>query len=358
MRLLFLLLLPLCAALHAQITIEYRVILEDTLISDEVRLNLPRKVIMYTNGKDVVLRGIWPEPYAHRGYQLYVPSKGVYYHVPETGNDAFRYLFTPISYVLLVDSLEFYVAGLPCKLAAAVAEQDTFPIFYTDAFGVQFCQIAAVPGFALRYTKRLAGVKLTYEAYKFTFGEVPPGIFSLEKRKIKEAMAISLGAIPDLKTPATRQWAMTIGRKPPKLRARSLDRTWITPKFCQGKVVVLHFSALNSMFSHTEPQWFDRLARQYAEHPDVLFIMMFRETEMDVLGQMHDFAQYCFRIITDADFYMNAMELYALPTTIVINRFNRIGENVTGWNAEAEARLRRAIDLAIIGGLKPQGVDY
>lgn len=356
MRLLFFFLLPLCTAVHAQITIEYKVILEDTLISDEMRSNLPLKVIMYTNGRDVVLRGIWPEPYSHRGYQLYVPSKGVYYHMPETSSDAFEYLFVPTSYVLLVDSLEFYVAGLPCKLAVAIVEQDTFPVLYTDAFGVQFCQIATVPGFALRYTKRLGGVKLTYEAYKFTFGEVPPGIFSLEKRKVKKT-TISLGIIPDPKVPATRQWAMTIGRKPPKLRARSLDRTWINPRFYQGKVVVLHFNALNSIFFSTEPQWFERLARQYAEHPDVLFIMMFRETEMDVLNRMRDFARYRFRIITDADFYMNAMELYTLPATIVINRFNRIGENVTGRDADAEARLKRAIDLAITGGLKPQGID-
>ncbi len=363
MRLLFVLFLLPSIAMQAQVMIEYNVIIEDS-ISAEQRDQLPCKIIMYINGQDVVVRGMWSKPPTTRGYQLYKPAEDIYYYCTEDKKYAYAKYFLLPTPVLLVDSLLIHVAGLPCKLAVTVIDQDTLPILYTDAFGIHFCQIAKVPGFALRYTKRLQGVRLTYEAYKFSFIQAPPEIFTLENRKIIEPLVIRIGpsgvgkeSEAPTESLATRQWAMTIGRKPPKLRARSLDRTWINPKFCQGKVVVLHFSALNSFFAPNDPQWFDRLASLYAEHPDVLFIMMFRETEMDVRDRMRDFARYRFRIVTDADFYMNAMELYTLPTTIVINRFNRIGENVAGRDAEGEARLKRAIDLAITGGLKPQGID-
>ncbi|MBE2209068.1 MAG: hypothetical protein IAE84_15865 [Saprospiraceae bacterium] len=330
--------------LSGQVVVEYAVRIEEE-VSLLQRATLPQRVLIATNGNRVVVRGFWETP--RNSYQLYVPEEQAFYHCDLESDIAVRYKAEPSGPVWLVPGPTATLAGLACKEAFTVIEADTFPIFYTDAFGVQFCQIALVPGFAMRYTKRLQGIKVTYEAVKYHFEMVPEGMFSLVGKKVFDSDNPADG----------RQWAMQIGRKAPKIKTACLDGSQLTPKSYADKVLVLDFNSLGwGGFNVNDLNWLDTYAKEYADHPNVMFVSVFREPE-DNLRRLLPLLRPGYKVIADGQFYNDAFNIELLPATIVINRYGRIAEYVAGRTPLSEARLRRAIDLALSGGLKPAGLE-
>lgn len=330
--------------LSGQVVVEYAVRIEEE-VSLLQRATLPQRVLIATNGSRVVVRGFWETP--RNSYQLYVPEEQVFYHCDLNSDIAVRYKAEALGPVWLVSGQTAKVAGLECKAAFTVVESDTFPIFYTDAFGVQFCQVAPVPGFAMRYTKRLQGIKVTYEAVKYHFEMVPEGMFSLVGKKVFDNENPTDG----------RQWAMQIGRKAPKIKSDCLDGSQIKPKSYAGKVLVIDFNSLGwGGFNVNDLNWLDPYAKEYAGRPDVIFLSVFRESEEN-LRRLLPLMRPGYKVVADGQFYNEAFNVELLPATIVVNRYGRIAEYVAGRTPLSEARLRRAIDLALSGGLKPAGLS-
>ena len=329
----------------AQVIVEYNVRVEEE-ISPERKAALPIKVFIATNGERVVVRDIWETP--GNSYQLYVPKEQAFYHMDIDGSVAVKYDFNPIQEVLLSMAPPETIAGVYCNLAYAVEDKDTFPIFYTDAFGVQFCQIAEVPGFAMRYTKRLQGVKVTYEAVKYFFETLPEEMYNPANRKIVE----------NGNRPAGRQWALQIGRKPPKIKGPLIDGTRFKPKDYAGKVLIIDINGFETPGAPylRELYWLNSLALNYAGMPDAIFLSTSLHDEA-FLKKYVPQEDFVFKVMPDGGFYKDAFRLDWLPAAFVINRYGRVAEYVVGHSPDSEMRLRRAIDLALQGGLKPAGID-
>lgn len=329
----------------AQVVVEYNVRIEEE-ISPDRRAALPQKVFIATNGQRVMVRGIWATP--SNSYQLYLPEERVFYHLDIDGTAAVKYDFLPIENTSLTMAPPEIIAGVYCNMALAVEGKDTFPIFYTDAFGLWFCQIAEVPGFAMRYTKRLQGIKVTYEAVKYYFEAIPEDMYDLGSRKIVES-----NNLPD-----SRQWALQIGRKPPKIKGACMDGTRFNAKDHAGKVLVVDVNGYESPGAPylRELYWFNSLAQQYAGMEDAAFLSISLHDE-EFLRNYVTRDEFAFKVMPDGAFYKDAFRMDWLPATIVINRYGRVAEYVIGHGPDSEVRLRRAIDLALKGGLKPAGLD-
>ncbi len=328
-----------------QVVVEYKVLVEEA-VSPEQKAALPLKVLMATDGERVVVRGFWETP--RNSYQLYIPSENAFFHCDIDGTVAVRYPYAPYDNATLTMAPPKTIAGVYCNEAILVEGRDTFSIYYTDAFGMQFCQIARVPGFAMRYTKRLQGVKVTYEAVKYHFEQVPQEMFSLGDRKVIAQDELSDG----------RKWAMQIGKKAPRIKGKCLDGSRFNAKNYAGKVLVIDINSLlppNTPFFQDE-LWLNALAVDYAANPGVVFLGIYQQQE-EVLKKFIRQDALSYKIMSDGLFYIEAFRLEVLPAIMVIYPSGRIAEYVTGHNPESELRIKRAIDLALQGGLKPEGLD-
>lgn len=342
-RIIYMLLCLFPGLLAAQVVVDYVVRVEEKVTPEQLAA-LPVRVLIGTNGNRVMVRGVWETP--RKSYQLYLPGEDVFYHCALDGNIAVKYDFRPTADVLMTMAPEENIAGLSCKKAIAIEGADTFPVFYTDAFGINFCQIAQIPGFAMRYTKRLQGVKVTYEAVDYRFETIPDNVFSLGGKKIVENENFA----------DSRQWAMRIGRKAPKIKTTLLDGSSFGPKDYKGKVLVVDFNNYDPPPAHLRAMaWFDAYARDYAAHPDVIFLAVLLNRETGLLRSVA-LEDRLFLVAPDGAFDIEAFRLNTLPSTVVINRDGKITEYIEGHPAGVEPRLRRAIDLALSGGLKPAGI--
>lgn len=335
----------LSGLLTAQVVIEYRVDVQDE-VSPEGRAAIPERILMAINGERVFVRGFWNNP--RNSFQLYFPEKSVFYHCDIAGETAVEYPMEQNAETWLSMDAPVQISGLWCKLANVVQGRDTFEIAYTDAFGMNFCQIARIPGFAMRYTQRLNGVKVRYEAVKFRLEQLPDSLFSIDNRKIVRADAAFEYA-------EGRLWANQIGRRAPIIKGKTLSGNKFGPKQYEGKTIVVDIHSYQSEFAATldELNWFQHLAEDFASQQDVIFVVVFLEDEL-FLQKVIPHSVFSFPILFDGQFYREALRLDFLPSTIVINPSKYITERVVGHNAISESRLRRAIELSIKGGLNPE----
>jgi hypothetical protein len=338
----------LAGIVSAQVVIEYRVDLPEGLDSTR-QAAIPERIMMATNGERVFVRGYWNNP--RNNFQLYIPDKALFYHCDIEGKTAVEYPMELASEILESMNPPVQIAGLWCKQALAVIGTDTFSIAYTDAFGMNFCPVANIPGFALRYTRIFQGVKIAYEAVKYRLEQLPDSLFVIENRRIIRPDAAD-------EYLEGRRWAMQIGRRAPNVKGGTLSGTKFGPKSYKGKTLVVDFHSYKTEFASTldELNWFQHLADDFANDKDVVFAVVFLEDEF-FLKKIIPHEAFSFPILFDGQFYQEALRLDLLPASIVVNPFNLITERVIGHNAISEVRLRRAIELSQKGGLEPIKLD-
>lgn len=348
MNKLLLLLLLLSGAVQAQIVIEYAVETSPVVLTEQQQAEIPLKVLKAINGERVIVRAMWDPP--RTTYHLYDPANHRAYYCDLSNENAVKVDFQPDSAVFLTDDPMQVIAKLPCRKALWINGPDTLPIYYTDAFGMQFCPVAAIPGFAFRYSQRIQGVLVTYTAIRYYFEKVPPSMFSLEGRNLADTERPS----------GSRRWAFSIGKKAPKVFGRALSGMTFKPGQYAGKTLVVSLNSISTeqstLLFWQDLNWFSTLARYYADNDQVRFVSIFREDDM-TLRRYIPFTRLKYPVLSDGQFYIDALKLEELPATFVVHPNGRIVEMVFGHNPEAEIRLRRAIDLVSSGGLKPSGID-
>jgi hypothetical protein len=149
---------------YAAIVVEYEVFVKQPISKEKMEAIPDHVFICIMDSGHIILRGVWS--WGTKSYQLYDLNAGRQYVCPDNGAIADRMPFEPTEQLVHYDDPPVMIAGLPCRRAGAVMGRDTFDVFYTDAFGVDFCQIARVPGFAMQYTKLLSPFSLSDRAFR------------------------------------------------------------------------------------------------------------------------------------------------------------------------------------------------
>jgi hypothetical protein len=341
-------LILLSGALQAQVVVEYAVETNPAVLTDKQKSEIPNKVYMAIHEERVIVRPMWDPP--RTTYQLYDPAQQKVYYCDLSNESAVQDDFLPDSSVVLTNEAPKIIGKLPCNQALWISGRDTFPIYYTDAFGIQFCPVAIVPGFAFRFSRRIQGVLVTYTAIRYYFEKVPAAMFSTADR----TLANKERPVGD------RRWAFNIGKKAPKVFGRALSGMKIKPRYYAGKTLVVDLNTMSddnsSLLFWQDLNWFSTLVQAYADNDQVRFICIFKEDE-STLRRFIPYAGLKYPILFDGYFYTDFLKLKELPATLVIHPNGKIVEMVIGHTPEAEFRLKRAIDLASSGGLKPLGLD-
>jgi hypothetical protein len=323
------------AAAQHVLVVEYAVYVEEDTLYPGEELLLPVQVLMAIKDDKVLLRGVWP--YASGTYQLYVPAERAEYHCDPEDEVASKFNFQPQKNVLPVAGATDTIAGFACRKALVVSALDTFPVYYTDDIGMNFCQIADVPGFALRYTKRIAGVKVTYEAINYRMEEIPPHFFTLQAweivdRRFDEPVA-----------------SARVGRKAPGIRTRLLNGKAFGSEDYKDKVLVVNFhrTELGAPQLPRAAYWLSALARRYENKSGVLFLSVNFEDEHTLRALFGTEQPRRLRIAPHAENLAAAFGVKAFPATIVINKKGKIALWAAEHNLDIDARLTEAIDVAL-----------
>lgn len=326
------------AAAQHVLVVEYAVYVEEDTLYPGEELLLPVQVLMAVKDDKVLLRGTWP--YTSGTYQLYVPAERAEYHCDPEDETALKLHFQPGKNVFPVAGVTDTIAGFACRKALVVSALDTFPVYYTEAIGMNFCQIADVPGFALRYTKRIAGVKVTYEAVNYRMEAVPPHLFTLQAWEIVDRR---------FDEPAV---AARIGRKAPAIKTKLLNGKSFGPEDYKDKVLVINFHRTELSAPHLPRAafWIGALARRYENKSGVLFLSANFENE-DMLRKLFGTEQSRrLRIAPHAETLAEAFQVKSFPATVVVNKKGKITLWAAEHNLDIDARLTEAIDLALSAG--------
>ena len=89
----------------------------------------------------------------------------------------------------------------------------------------------------------------------------------------------------------------------------------------------------------------------------MIFLSIFRQDE-HFLRKIIQPEAWAFKILPAGNlFYEDAFRLDTTPATVVIHPGGRVAEFAVGRSPDVEIRLKRAIDLAVKGGLRPTGIE-
>lgn len=319
---------------YAAIVVEYEVFVKQP-ISEEKMEAVPDNVfISIMSSGHIILRGVWG--WGTNSYQLYDLSAERQYVCPDNGDIADRMPFEPTEQIVYYDDSPVIIAGLPCRRAGAVIDRDTFDVFYTEAFGVDFCQIARVPGFAMQYTKLLRGVEVTYRAVRFSFADVPAEMTDLSKYKIVDY-------VPGVEFRIINEDLATI---PSDFTLTTLTGATFDVSSLSGKVTVLSFWGTNCVPCRREIPSLNRLVKKFARQPDVAFFAVSSEPGKVV----EDFLQHTpfhYQMTYAGSRAIADLAVQGFPTHIVINRRGQIVRKSIGPSVYTHSILRDAVKKAL-----------
>lgn len=339
LRFLFILLCFGYVPLFGGVVVEYAVLTSDD-VPEIVLPLLPQRVYAYIHDGHVAVRG------------EYLGSRLADYDLYPAG-DAFRYECIgkneatqhplPVAEVLYTDDPPLTIAGLPCRRALIVSElADTSIVYFTDAFGTNFCPIADIQGFALFYSKKILGVEVGFQAINFRPTDFQTGMFDLSKRSITYYKPPK----DDVYTSRSKSF---LGKVAPPISDKTLAGAPIDTAYLGGKVVAINFWFTTCPPCKQELPALNVLAARYAEKEDVVFLAVALDNEWQ-LNRFMEYNPFLYQIIPNGRGIASRFRVSAYPTNMVIDRQGNIVEHVIGYTPDIEKRL----ETAILKSLKKQ----
>jgi len=336
LRFLFLFLFFGNVPLWGGVIVEYAVLTGED-VPDMVLPLLPQRVYAYLHDGHVAVRGEYLGT-RHADFDLYPAGDAFRYEC--VGKDEAIQHPLPAAEVVYTHDLPLTIAGLPCRRAIIVTDLgDTSSVYFTDAFGINYCPVADVRGFALFYTKKVLGVELGFQAINFKPAEFHTGMFDLSKRNITYYKPPK----DDVYTSRSRSF---IGKVAHPISDKSLTGTKIDTAYLRGKVVALNFWFTTCPPCKQELPALNVLAARYAENEDVVFLAVALDNDWQ-LNRFLEVNPFLYQIIPNGRNIASRYRVESYPTNMVIDRQGKITEHVIGYRPDIEKRLETAILKAL-----------
>ncbi len=325
-----------CLPLFAGVEVEYAILVDED-VPEYMLQFLPQHIFIGIHEGHVIVRGEYIGARA-ADYDLY-PAGDAFWYQCRGKDEAIQQPFTGATDIIYTDDPPITIAGLPCRRAIAILDGDSTDIYYTDAFGVHFCQVAAIQGFAMYYTKTLNGLEVAYQAVRFKVGDFPPAMFDLSRRKITPYK-------PPKEYKHDPQSKFFIGKPAPAITGRTLSGKQIDEEYLQGKVVALNFWFVNCPPCRYEIPVLNILTSRFAGREDVVFLAVALDEEYRLKQFLAD-TPFMYHIIPDGASNASKHKVKAYPTNMVIDREGRIVEHIVGYEPDIDQRLDAAIRKAL-----------
>lgn len=321
---------------RADVEIEYAVITNKEF-PQALQPLFPQRILIGINTQgDIVVRGENTSEYMN-SYDLH-PNGHLYWYQCQD-NLAYQQPYNRATRIFYPDGPPVEIAGLSCRRAVSVVGKDSSDIYFTTAFGVDFCLTAEIRGFAMQFTRVIYGVPVLYQAVRYKAGTLPAEWFDLSRRKIirfKPGRPIPLEAL-EQEMP---------GRRAALISGTPVNKSPIKPKMLAGKVVVLSFWFTESMACSEQIPKLERMAERYAGREDVVFLAVMPESEYIVSRWMHR-QKLKYSIIPEDYVLAYRYRVKAYPTTVVIDKDRYIAEYIAGNTWDLEDRLEAVLQWAV-----------
>lgn len=322
--------------LFAGVEVEYALLVDED-VPDVMLQFLPQRIFIGIHEKGVIVRGEYMGGRA-TDYDLH-PAGDAFWYQCRGKDEAIQQPFTGATDIIYTDDPPVTIADLPCKRAIAIVDGDSIDIYYTDIFGVDFCQIAAIRGFAMYYSKTVNGLEVTYQAVRFKPGNFPPAMFDLSTRRITPYK-------PPKEDRYNARSKFFIGKPAPAITGRTLSGKTIDAEYLQGKVVALNFWFTTCPPCRQEIPALNVLAARHAIREDVVFIGIALDDE-NRLARFLENTPFIYNIIPSGSTAASRHRVNAYPTNIVIDRQGNIAEYIVGFAEDIDQRLDAAIRKAL-----------
>ncbi len=324
--------------LFAGIEVEYEVeVIDET--PGFMYAFLPQRILIGIQDDYVIVRGHYTGA-RMADYDLHPLGDSLWYYC-RGQDEAVQRSYRRATYVYYPGDPPVTIAGLPCFRAVAVVDEDSTDIYFTTAFGVDFCQVAEIRGFAMYYSTMVNGVKVVYKAVRFRPGNFPPAMFDLSKRRI-------IPYIPIEELPMDSRGRNFIGKPAALIAGTTLNGKKISAEYLRGKVVALNFWFINCPPCQAEMPALNSLVARYKEDEDVVFIAVGLEDARQI-SRFLQFRHLAYEIIPSGASIASRHRVTSYPTNVIIGRDGKIVEYVVGYVPGVETRLKAAIERALAG---------
>jgi thiol-disulfide isomerase/thioredoxin len=320
----------------ADVEIEFAVIPNKQLTQGQNAL-FPQRIFLGINARgDVVVRGENPSAYPN-SYNLYPVGQPYWYQCE--GNRAVQQPYSRATRIFYPDDPPVQIAGLPCRRAISIVGKDSSDIYFTTAFGVDFCLTAEIRGFAMMFTRVIKGIPVLYQAVRFQAGALPAEWFDLSHRNIERFK-------PGRPIPVEALEQEMPGRRAALVSGTPVNKSPIKPKLLAGKVVVLSFWFTESIACLEQIPMMERIAARYAAREDVVFLAVMPEADY-LISRLLYRLKLQYSIIPYGYDMAKSYRVKAYPTTVVIDKDRYIAEYIVGNTGDLEDRLDAVLQWAV-----------
>lgn len=231
------------------------------------------------------------------------------------------------------------IAGYRCKEARAKMGDGEMIVYYTKDIGVNFCPYADLKGFALEYTLNMHYGQVKYTADKVNLQAIneelvrpPAGYTLVTAKELEEEL---MGKVP----------VMADGYKTSNFTKLDMDGKDFTLANYQGKVVVINF-----WFSKCKPCQLEMPDLNQLQASNVNKNVEFLAVTFDKKETVNQFLKnnrFDFKIIPDAHDVIKQYDIFAYPTTLILDQSGKIVNSKMGGSGNIQQELQEMIDQAL-----------
>lgn len=335
-KLLHLFFLVMTLPAYAGVEVEYAVILPEGTPEAAWQF-LPQRILIGLHDEGIVVRGEYMGAYLG-DYDLHPRGHRFAYRI-ESDYYAVQMPFSRAVHIEYTDDAPVLIAGLPSFRAIARQDGEENEIFFTTAFGVDFCQVADIRGFALQYSRTINGLKVIYQAVKYRPAQLPAEWFDLSRFLLAPYRPLA-------DEPSREKDNARIGEPAPALAGRTLDGKRVSLDSLKGKVVVMHFWFTDCLPCKQEIPQLNQLAARYRNRDDVVFLSVSldgRPSTQRFLRQM----PFLYEVLYSGYRIAERYKIESYPTNLVINQRGFIARFITGFAPDTRQLLDQAITRAL-----------
>lgn len=331
-KLLHLFFLVMTIPAYAGVEVEYAVILPEGTPEAAWQF-LPQRILIGIHDEGIVVRGEYLGAYLG-DYNLHPRGDRFWYRM-EDERFAIQMPFTGAVHIEYTDDPPVMIAGLPCFRAIARQDGEENEIFFTTAFGVDFCQVADIRGFAMQYSRTKNGLKVTYQAVKYRPAELPAEWFDLSKFTVVPYRPSTAESDNDM-----------IGKPAAVFAGRSVDGKRVTLDSLKGKVIVMHFWFTDCLPCKQEMPQLNQLAARYRDRDEVAFLSVSLDGRPSTERLLRQ-SPFLYEVLYSGYRIAERYKIQSYPTNLVINRRGFIAQFITGFAPDSRQLLDQAIARAL-----------
>ncbi len=232
------------------------------------------------------------------------------------------------------------IAGYTCSKASIDLDEETsLDVYYTRSIDVNYHPKGHLNGFALAYSIQIGNGIITYTASEVQVQKIdeqklhPASDF--KKVNMREFQMEMMNNLPQ----------MPIGEAATLFERKDMNQKFINLEKLRGKIVVINFWFTACKPCEIEMPDLNELKKSY-QNQDIEFLAITFDSAEDVQDFLDQKQAFDFSIIPDARDLVDAYQIFAFPTTVILDKKGNIADTKVGGSVNIKEELQIMIEAA------------